>query len=201
MFEFLKGREQQLIEAIEAGDLETLGPLLNKFDEHSINGALKDHQNAAELALRANQPKALILILTKGGDAAGTSHDGEPLTALALQQEQSLPLLSALLAAGADISACDNQGRSLLQQCAAKCEEGQLPLHLSRLQQAGIDLDSEPSLLLNALQQFNQPLIQFLINSGCTLPDALPTEVPAEAQTYAQRLVQDYQIRQSFLQR
>ena len=44
MFEFLKGREQKLIEAIESGDLETLGPLLNKFDASSINAPLKDGQ-------------------------------------------------------------------------------------------------------------------------------------------------------------
>lgn len=200
MFEFLKGREQKLIEAIESGDLETLGPLLNKFDASSINAPLKDGQTAAELALAASQARALALILAKGGDASACDQQGQPLTALALAQADSLSLLSVLLAAGADVERPDSEGRSLIQQCAQRCSDSQLPLHLSRLQQHGVDLNSEPALLLDAMQQFNQPLIQFLINSGCT-PPAETAQLPAEAVTYANRLVEDYRIQQQFLGR
>jgi len=200
MFEFLKGREQKLIEAIQNGDLEKLGPLLNKFDEQTINSPVHEGQTALELAIRASQPKVLALILSKGGDATLADQAGEPLTALALAQTESLALLTALLAAGADSHIKDSQGRSLLQICVDHCDPAQLALHLSRLQQHGADLNSYPQLLVDALLRFDQPLIQFLINSGCELPE-LPAEVPVEAVSYAKRLIDDYRIQQAFMQR
>lgn len=200
MFEFLKGREQKLIESIENGELDKLGPLLNKFDEQSLNSPVHQGQTVMELAIHAGQPHALALILSKGGQAETPSASGEPLTALALAQSDSLPLLSVLLAAGADVHQPDTQGRSLLELCVNHCTNSQLPLHLSRLQQHGADLNSYPALLVSALQQFDQPLIQFLIKSGCTLPD-LPASIPAESISYANRLIADYQIQQQFLQR
>lgn len=200
MFEFLKGREQKLIESIENGELDKLGPLLNKFDEQSLNSPVHQGQTVMELAVYASQPHALALILSKGGRTDTLSATGEPLTALALTQTNSLPLLSVLLAAGADVHQPDRQGRGLLQLCVDNCASSQLPLHLSRLQQHGADLNSYPTLLINALQQFDQPLIQFLINSGCSLPE-LPASIPAESISYARRLVDDYRIQQQFLQR
>lgn len=200
MFEFLKGREQKLIEAIENGELEKLGPLLNKFDSQSLNSPVHENQTVMELAIHASQARALALILSKGGLPSTPSATGEPLTALALKQTDSLGLLSVLLAAGADVQQPDSQGRGLLQLCVENCNASQLPLHLSRLQQHGADLNSYPALLINAMQQFDQPLIQFLINSGCVLPE-LPASIPAESTRYANRLIDDYQIRQQFLQR
>ncbi|MCV6587403.1 MAG: hypothetical protein OIF57_00025 [Marinobacterium sp.] len=201
MFEFLKGREQKLIDAIESGDMEQLTSLLNRPDNEALNSPLKTCASAAEFAISCDQPTALALILQKGGDANQPTSTGEPLTTLALRRSDSLNMLTTLLANGADIAATDAQGATLLQQCATYCSSIQLPLHLSRLQQQGVDLNSEPALLLRALTAFDQPLIQFLINSGCTLPATLPAEVPAQATQYAQRLISDYQIRQQLLQR
>ncbi|MBY4675702.1 hypothetical protein [Marinobacterium arenosum] len=202
MLNFLKGRSAKLADAIDRGALDKLGPLLNRFDADQLNGPLLEGQSATERAIRANQAGALRLILDKGGTADTLASDGQPLSPLALQQPDSLALLSALLQAGANANGCDQAGRSLLQLCLIHCPPARRMLHLNRLIQHGADLQSQPQLLLNALQQQDRELVQFLVNSGLDLPDTLPdAEYDAELLNYARRLQQDRQIRQAFFNR
>lgn len=195
MFSFFKGKEDKLIQAIEQGDLNNLGQLLNKFEAVAINSPIKDGPCCIERAIRANQAKALGLILDKGGDAKRHTIADQPFCFLALEQADSLALLSALLKAGADVSK-NYQQQSLLSYASEHCPAGQLMLHLSRLNQHGADISSEPHLISDALQQRDQPLIQFLINSGANLPTTLDEEqFDNEILQYAKRTQQDRDLR------
>ncbi|UTW11488.1 hypothetical protein [Marinobacterium rhizophilum] len=205
----------RLIQAIERDDADALAKWLRKASPALLSQPLHDDLLATELAIDAQRPKLLWLLLNAGADANAIGTDGTPLSwrALSLQgpEPKSLELLAALLRAGADANSCNPAGTPLLHACFEVCSPARLMLHLSRLLEAGAGIDSQDaagrSILQLALHSDRRELIQFLIHSGAALPEELPLGAPDSAQadinpetlTYARRCQQDYRIRQQFL--
>ncbi len=204
---FRNPQTAKLVRAIERDDADALARLLRKAAAGFLTQPLHNDRLASELAIDALRPRLLTLLLNAGADANATGQQGEPLTWLALVQHgpqgKSLPLLHALLRAGANPNSQNATGTPLLHACFACCEPTRLMLHLSRLLEAGADIDSSDErgdcLLLLALRNENRELIQFLIHSGATMPAPLPPDISADVALYAHKRQQDYQIRQQFL--
>ncbi|MGB0467208.1 MAG: ankyrin repeat domain-containing protein [Pontibacterium sp.] len=193
MLNFLaQARSRKLISAIEQGDLDSLARLLKKFTVAELDTALPNQQSALEIAITAQQPKALELLLNQGCNASAPGHDGEPLLQLALKQpHQSLSLITLLLRAGANPNT-----HNLLHACFDHCPDTQIMVHLSRFAEHGAALTQAEGLIERALKTERLNLIHFLINSGVALPEA-QNSLPCSQATfdYARRCQDDLKIR------
>ncbi|ANG64363.1 hypothetical protein A8C75_19035 [Marinobacterium aestuarii] len=197
----------RLAQAIERDDADGLAKLLRKATPALLSEPVDSGHLATELAIDAQSPKLLTLLLNAGCDANAVGAQGLPLSWRSLTTHglagKSLELLAALLRAGADPNSINDAGTPLLHASFAHCEPVRLMLHLSRLLEAGARIDSldgaGDSILLLALRSDRRELIQFLIHSGALLPDSLTADISEETQRYAQRCQQDYRIRQQFL--
>lgn len=190
-------RNQKLINAIIEADLDKLARLLTKFDAAALDAPLRDKQSAAEVAISAQQPKSLELIMNQGCNANALASCGRPLLLLALQQsENSLNLITQLLRAGADANT-DN----LLSACFYHCSETEQMVHLSRLIEYGSQLTQDPDLMPLALGTERLELIHFLINSGAELPADMESIHCSDATlSYAKRCVDDRRVREMMQQ-
>jgi ankyrin repeat protein len=207
----------RLTQAIERDDADALTKWLRKASPELLSQPVDNGLLATELAIDAQRPKLLTLLLNAGCDANAVGAKGLPLSWRCLTTHglagYSLELLAALLRAGADANSCDSSGTPLLHACFDYCQPARLMLHLSRLLEAGARIDSLDaagrSILQRALHSDRRELIQFLIHSGAALPDELSSDTSAsdsaqsdlnpETLTYARRCQQDYRIRQQFL--
>lgn len=182
--------------AIETDDLERLQKHLKKISSDQIDQPVAENSPAlAELCILAQSAKALKQVLEHGANP-NTQSVSQPqlsLSQLALTQETSLPLLTALYNAG-----CQTDPTSLLKPCFSHCREQELMLHLSLLLQQGANLDDE--LTDCALRTENRALIHFIINSGASKPEGLETgDYSDETLSYALKCWDDLRIRQMFL--
>lgn len=200
---FKKQKESKLINAIETGDLNTLAKYLKQLDPAALNQQ-PDRLSSIEIAIRTGQAKALGMLISAGANLEQLSSTGEPYLLQALQQEQSLPLISVLLQSGADpaqmMTVTDTHA---VTACFQYCSATSLMLHLNRFIQYGIDLNQPDSqgltALDHALKTNNKELLNFLITSGANTPSIWPESLPEELKIYLQRCVDDMRIRQMFL--
>lgn len=200
---FKKQKETKLINAIEAGDLNTLAKYLKQLNPAVLNQQA-DRLSTIEIAIRSGQAKSLGMLINAGANLEQLASTREPYLLLALQQEQSLPLISVLLQSGADpeqiMTVADIHA---VTACFQYCSTTTLMLHLNRFIQYGIDLNQPDSqgltALDHALKTNNKELLNFLITSGSNTPSAWPESLPEELKTYLQRCVDDVRIRQMFL--
>lgn len=208
MLKFLTGSSAtKLAQTIERDDADALAKLLRKAPATLLTQPVDKGRLATELAIDAQRPRLLTLLLNAGADADATDPQGQPLSWRTLvihgQAGKSLDLLGALLRAGADPNSRNREDTPLLHACFTHCEPARLMLHLSRLLEAGAGIDSlnasGQSILQLAFYSDRLEVIQFLIHSGAALPDTLAADIPADTLRYARRCQQDYHIRQQFL--
>lgn len=199
MLSLFSSARQKLESAIEQGDLERFERQLEKLEAQQIDVQL------LALTISQQQPKMLSQLAAKAPSLELLTEQGEPLLLLALQQANSLPLLSALLTAGADIAFADNHAeQSMLFSCLELCPQEQQLLHISRLSQFGASLEQTNHQGLNLLQiallEARHDWIQMFCKSGLTV-EQRPEGCLEESWTLAERCMADYRIRQSFHQR
>lgn len=186
--------------ALRAGDLDTLAKLQHKTSAEDLSQPLYDEHDAVEFTILTQQPKSLAWVLRIWSAANGSNAQGEPYLVSALRQpNQSLALISTLLAAGGDAN-LRYQERSLMQWCLELCESSQLMLHINRLVQHGASIETDPSLVSSAIARKDQALIHFMINSGAPFnPEQLDADSDAEMVAYAKRCAEDKKIREMML--
>ncbi len=201
---FKKQKEAKLLNAIETGDLNTLAKRLKQIDPASLNQQT-ERLSTIEIAIRTGQAKALSMLINAGANLESLASTNEPYLLLALQQEHSLALISALLQSGADpeqiMKVSDTHA---VTACFQHCSSTSLMLHLNRFIQYGIDLNQPDSrgltALDHALKTENRELLNFLIVSGSNTPQIWPDSLSESLRTHLQRCVDDVRIRQMFLQ-
>ncbi len=126
---FKSDRLAKAYKAIETNDLDKLQKQLQKVNSDEINNAVSDSTPPlAEVCIRLQTAKALKLVLNAGADPdlTSTANPGLNLTELALQQQNSLPLLTALFDAGSKADP-----NTLLEKCFDECPDQEVMLHLS----------------------------------------------------------------------
>lgn len=197
MLKLFSGRQQKLADAIASADLDRLSKLLTRFETGELDAPLHQNQSAIELAIRAQQPKSLELILNRGCNANAIASCDTPFALLALQQpENSLALLTQLLRAGADANTT-----GLLSACFTHCAEAELMVHISRLIEHGCQISEDADLMVQALTTERLELIHFLINSGANLPtDTASLNCSEETLAYAKRCEEDRKVREMMQQ-
>ncbi|WP_286240015.1 hypothetical protein [Neptuniibacter halophilus] len=193
---FKNDRLAKACKAIENNDLDRLQKLLPKIPTSEIDQPLSDQTPPlAELCILQQSPKALKQVLARGADPdlICSSQPGISRPQLAIQQQQSLSLLSALFSAGAR-----TEPQTLIADCFESEKGEELMLHLSLLLQQGARADE--GLVHRALASGQLPLIHFVIHSGAEMPENLDQQnYPAEVLNYARRCWDDIKIRQMFL--
>ena len=204
---FSKRSLKKLQQAIIEADLITLKKQFNKLESSALEEHLFDqdgqHYNTTELAIKSGQASSLEHLLQAGCNLS--TSQPEPLLYQALQHpQQSLPLMTLLLQAGAPLLYPDADPHHAIFACFRFCSKQNLMLHLSRLNENGADLNHRDkqgnSALTLAMQMENQRLVQMLINSGAELPETQRTEgCSDEIIGYAKRLADDLKIRQMML--
>lgn len=197
MLKLFSGRQKKLVDAINTGDAEKLVKLLAKLDAADLDLPLDENRSAVELAILAQQPQSLELILSRGGDANANASCGTAFTLLALQQsDKSLALLTLLLRSGADANT-----EGLLHACFSHCTETELMVHISRLIEHGCHIQDDAGLMVKALATERLELIHFLINSGANLPTDCSSIACSEATlAYAKRCEDDRKVREMMQQ-
>lgn len=197
MLKLFSGRQQKLVDAITTADLDKLAKLLAKLETTELEAPVHEKQSAVELAIRAQQPKSLELILNRGCNANAIASCDTPLVLLVLHQpENSLALLTQLLRAGADANTT-----GLLSACFAHCAEAELMVHISRLIEHGCNLSEDADLMGQALATERLELIHFLINSGAHLPTDCSSIGCSDATlAYAKRCEDDRKVREMMQQ-
>jgi len=193
---FKTDRIAKAYKAIQADNLDQLSALLDKIAADEINQPVSDTlPSLVEVCILEQSPKALRLVLQKGGcaDQQALSNPALNLYSLALQMDNSLPLLGALLEKGQHYSS-----QTLLTESLDACPNNQLMLHISLLLQYGAEI-TEP-VIHHAFQHDDFPLINFLFNSGAELPQDIDEKnYQAGTVSYAKRCVEDLKIRKMFL--
>lgn len=197
MLKLFTGRQQKLVDAITSADLDKLAKLIVRFEANELDAPLNENQSAVELALLAQQPKSLELILNRGCDANAVASCGTPFVMLALQQSNnSLALLTHLLRAGADANCA-----GLLSACFIHCAEAELMVHISRLIEHGCQISTDADLMVQALATERLDVIHFLINSGANLPaDTASLNCSEATLAYAKRCEDDRKVREMMQQ-
>ena len=199
-----KQKKSKLFKSIETGDLAFLAKRLKSVGPAELNNSTEQHCSAIETAILANQPKALAMVIAAGAKIEQRSSTNEPYLLMALKQEQSLPLINALLQSGASTEhKLKDADTYLIAACFKHCSSTELMLHLSRFIEYGINLnqvDSQGMCALDyALVDQNIELLNFLIASGIQTPAQWPTSLPEELTQHLKRSVDDLRIRQMFL--
>jgi ankyrin repeat protein len=201
---FRNKKRNKLIKVIESGDLTSLSKRLKALDPATLDASDNGHLSAIEVAIRAGQAKAMELIISAGADIKKLASSHEPYLLLALQQKQSLALISVLLQSGANpeqiIEITDTH---VVTACFRHCAPAELILHLGRFLQYGVNLNQPDShgltALDHALKTENKELLNFLITSGAQPPEVWPESLPDSLRSHLQRCVDDIRIRQMFL--
>jgi len=194
---------ERLHTAIAADDVDKVAKRLTKLDAQTLSQPGPNGAHALELALTAEEPRILVLLLQKAETPLPPASCGTPLSVLALQQRNSLTQLTALLQAGADANQC-HQGQPLLHLCIEHCPPDTLMVHLSRLLQHGADIDrgdAQGRTLLEKLMPLaDQALLQFLIQSGAHCEDRWLEQLADEALALQlKRVCEDLRIRRMML--
>ena len=202
---FQQRRLSKLRQSILDGDIMAVKKQLKKLDSEAEDTLIPhtDSENVSpqELAIRSNQPQVLEHLLQAGFAANTTDNQQQPLLYLALQQEQSLALISVLLQAGA-VSEPENLNEQLPETALQACFEyrvSPLTLHISRLAEQGANLqhiDKQGNNLLHqALQLEDQNLIQLLISSDLNMENLQPETYSPAIFAYAKRCTEDLRVR------
>ncbi|PIE23383.1 MAG: hypothetical protein CSA60_04465 [Neptuniibacter caesariensis] len=186
----------QACKTIDSGDMQKLAQCLRKISTDELNQPVSDTQPPlAEYCIRQQSPSALKLVLNHGANpnlqVQKDKHNS--LTQLALAQDNSLPLLTALYNAGSEADPTQ-----LALQCFDYCEPNTLMLHLSFLLQQGARLNSK--IVHQAFIRADLQLIHFIINSGANKPeDFYEQDYSEQVVSYAEKCWQDLEIRKMFL--
>ncbi len=196
-------RHERLLKAIANNDLDKVAGHLAKIEAELLTAPGKEGYHALELALQAEEPRVLELLLQKAPRPLPTAQCGTPLLCLSLQQTDSLPRLTLLLQAGEDANQA-HQGQPLLHLCVERCEPCRLMLHLSRLLQHGADINRPDAkghtLMQRLLPHGDQALLQFLLQSGAECEESWLEEVDnAALVTQLKRVLDDLRIRKLML--
>lgn len=190
---FRQKRHQRLTTALKNGDTDTLARLLPKHNRKTLCEAL-------EIALYANQPAALRLLIQAGASLNNPAQNA--LLDYPFTQPNTLVLLKLLLQAGAHIK---DREAHLLELGLQHCQPSDLPQLLDCLQNAGMSLEQTTvhgiDAMTHALQNTDRPLLNYLIASGAALPDPWPAGVSDEIIQFAKRRHDDQKIQQAFLTR
>ena len=193
---FKSDRLAKACKAIESDNLEQLSKLLKKLGTDEINQPVSETlPTLTEFCILKLSAKALKLVLQHGGspDQQSKNHPDLSLYELALQSENSLTLLTPLLENGQN-----HDCQALLKECFNQCASNQLMLHISLLLQHGAEITDDT--VHSALSSGELPLINFLFNSGATLPEDINSRgYKEEIIRYAEKCVEDLKIRQMFL--
>lgn len=193
---FKSARLAKACKAIESDNLEQLSKLLKKLGTDEINQPVSETlPTLTEFCILKQSAKALKLVLQHGGspDQQSKNHPDLSLYKLALQSENSLTLLTPLLENGQN-----HDCQALLKESFNQCESNQLMLHISLLLQHGAEITDDT--VHSALSSGELPLINFLFNSGATLPEDINSRgYKEEIIRYAEKCVEDLKIRQMFL--
>ena len=180
--------------AIDEEDELTLAKLLRKNNsEKLIAQQIEQSVNLLQQTIISHKPKSLKLLLQHHADFALPITQAEGYLQLALQQENSLPLLNILLQ-----FELNEDPQPLLDECFTHCSEQQLMLHLSLLLNAGARLTD--AIFIQALNSEQRPLIHFLIQHGANTPENFAANTSSEETlNYAKKCVEDRKIREMFL--
>jgi hypothetical protein len=185
-----KSPATQLISIIEKDRLTDLKGVTGKLSSSDI-----DSCNALQKATELARVSILEQLLKLYPESAKKS--AEELIAIALQNPESLALLTTLFKGGVSANTEVNGKPAILH--TRHLNNDQLMLHLNRFNQFGISLSEHPELLSDALQKENRPLIKLLIDSGVEpLPNQL-SELNSELRDYTERLLSDKKLRDSWL--
>lgn len=193
-------RHERLLKAIENNDLDKVVKHMSKLEPELLLTPGKDGRHPLEAALTAEESRILELLLHKAPRPLPSAQCGTPLVCLALQHPDSLPRLTMLLQAGENPD-LEHQGQPLLHLCVEYCDPGRLMLHLSRLLQQGADINRRNAegmtLLQRLLPKGDQPLLQFLLQSGAECEAHWLEEMEnRELATQLNRVLDDLRIRQ-----
>lgn len=198
--------QDKLANAIARADEVRVVRLLGKLSPEKLVQPDTEGRHPAELAVLAQQPRILQLLLQRIASPVWQASCGTPLTLLAIRQPlNSLALLSVLLRAGADPNLL-HDGQPLLHHCVVHCKEDELMLHLSRLLEHGADINQSDAtggvLVQRLLAGGNLPLLQFVLQSGAECDPAWleALEDPALAHQL-RRTLEDMRIRALMLGR
>ena len=180
--------------AIDEEDELALAKLLRKNSpEKLISQQIEQSVNLLQQAIISHKPKQLKLLLQHHANFALPITQAEGYLQLALQQENSLPLLNILLQ-----FELNEDPQPLLDECFTHCSEQQLMLHLSLLLNAGARLTD--AIFIQALNSEQRPLIHFLIQNGANMPENFAAITSSEETlNYAKKCVEDRKIREMFL--
>ena len=197
---FSKRRLTQFNQAITNGHEDQLVRLLKVLPPETLNQPLINDLLPTEIAIQAEQAKALTLLLNAGAQANPPLEAGTSLLHLALKQSNSLALITPLLEQKAKVRCYSGE---LIGLCFAHVTPSQWMLHLNRLIQYELDINqpdkSGYTALEHALRHQDKELLSFLINSGVNIPEKWPDYLNDELSAYLTRSVADLQIRQMFL--
>lgn len=195
--------QQRLFKAIQSGDPDKVARLLPKLAPDDLCAPDDDGVHALEHALQADTARILTLLLSKAASPLPTGRCGTPLIVLALQHEDSLPRVNALLQAGEDAN-LSHEGQPLLHHCARDCTPQRLMVHVSRLLEYGADINAADeagmTLMAKLMPRGDQALLQFLIQSGAECEEAWLERLDDQAlATQLRRIREDLRIRQMML--
>lgn len=194
---------ERLHTSITAGDVDKVAKRLTRLEARALSQPGPGGTHALELALSADNPRILVLLLQKAEHPLPAARCGTPLCVLALQQHNSLAQLTALLQADSDANQC-HRGLPLLHLCVEYCRPDSLMVHLSRLLQHGADIDQPDAegqtLLEKLMPRADQALLQFLIQSGARCEDRWLEQLADEALALQlRRVCEDLRIRRMML--
>ena len=195
MLNLFKNKQlDKILGAIEDEDELGLAKLLRKISpEKLIAQQTEQNINLLELTITGHKVKSLKQLLQHHATLAVTTSEGTGYLQLALQQENSLPLLDTLLKHG-----INEDPKPLMEACFIHCSEQQLMLHLSLLFNAGAQFTDDT--FIQALNSEQRPLIHFLIQNGANMPvDMAAITSSEETLNYAKKCVEDRNIREMFL--
>lgn len=185
-----KSPATQLISIIEKDRLADLKGVTGKLISSDIESC-----NALQKATELARVSILEQLLKLYPESA--KKDAEELIAIALQNNESLTLLTTLFRGGVPANTEVNGKPAILH--TLHLNNDQLMLHLNRFNQFGISLSEHPELLSDALQKENRALIKLLIDSGVEpLPNQL-SELDEALRDYTERLLSDKKLRDSWL--
>lgn len=202
---FQQRRLSKLRQSILDGDIMAVKKQLKKLASDNEETLVLDTDSGnispQELAIRSNQPQVLEHLLQAGFTANDTDSQQQPLLYLALQQEQSLALITVLLQAGA-VTEPGNLSGQLPETALLACFKYQvspLTLHISRLAEQGANLQHTDkqgnNLLHQALQLEDQNLIQLLISSDLSMANLSSETYSPAIFAYAKRCAEDLRVR------
>lgn len=185
--------QAKLLQLTATGDLELWPKVRDELLPELLTNSLDGGASVLERCIGGGHHKLLGEILHRFPQLTNAElSSGDTLPSLAINADQAVALLSALLLNGLDPNSQIND-RSLLETVLEQ-PPARAMLLVNRLVQHGATL-TNPSLLRMAIEAGDTALIKFMVDSGAPLDPLSVNNLNPELVAFAQRAIEDKKIR------